>query len=71
MVEISLLFAIVLFAYPFTVYPVLLRFLARRHAWQSRPLDPAHTVPTVALVICALNEGCVIEDYVIPMSAAN
>jgi len=64
MVECALLFAILLFAYPFGIYPVLLRFLARRHAWPSGPPDPAHAAPTVALVICALNEGRVIREKI-------
>jgi cellulose synthase/poly-beta-1,6-N-acetylglucosamine synthase-like glycosyltransferase len=64
MVEIALLFAILLFAYPFVLYPVLLRFLASRLPWPGRPPEANLAAPTVALVICALNEGRVIREKI-------
>jgi poly-beta-1,6-N-acetyl-D-glucosamine synthase len=58
----GLLISALLCAYPFAIYPLLLRLLVGR-IW-PRPIrteEPAE-VPSVALVICALNERGIIEE---------
>ncbi len=58
-----LIAAVVLFAYPFVIYPAVLRFLVRRPPEPDRDCD-APEFPTVALVICALNEGKIIRQKI-------
>jgi cellulose synthase/poly-beta-1,6-N-acetylglucosamine synthase-like glycosyltransferase len=56
----ALLIAIFLFLYPFVIYPAVLHLLARRR----RPAQSQRNgeYPSVAMVICALNEQKVIDE---------
>jgi len=61
MLSIALIIGILLFLYPFVIYPALLiaiPFAGRKH---EGPPEPRHW-PTVALVICALNEQKIIRQ---------
>jgi biofilm PGA synthesis N-glycosyltransferase PgaC len=58
-IDIALLLVLVLFAYPFVVYPVLLSWLAP--ARQAGPAAAPLEYPSVAFVICALNEEKIIR----------
>ena len=60
--SIALAAGILLFLYPFVIYPVVLFFLR-----PSRPPEDAEAtleLPTVALVVCALNEQKIIRQKV-------
>ena len=60
----ALILATFLFLYPFAIYPVCLRLAARtRPRRQARELSPQQ-LPSVALVICALNEQKIIGQKV-------
>lgn len=64
MATVILLALILVFAYPFAIYPFLLSWLARqRKQHPSKAAAEAH-VPSVALVICALNEQRIIREKV-------
>jgi len=69
-VETGLILALLLFAYPFVFYPVLLGWLARgRQKGVEKSLDAAEKSPcatntTVAFVICALNEEKIIRQKI-------
>ncbi len=54
-----LLLGMLLFAYPFVIYPVLLRIFARRPS-PAEIHAPLSDPPPIALVICALNEQNII-----------
>ena len=58
--QFLLLAALILFVYPFVIYPAILLLLPRRRG-QAQPVEesPAE-LPTVTLLICALNEEKVI-----------
>jgi len=61
MLSVALIIGILLFLYPFVIYPALLiaiPFAGRKH---EGPPEPRHW-PTVALVICALNEQKIIRQ---------
>src|SRR6266851_843512 len=61
MLSVALIIGILLFLYPFLIYPALLiaiPFAGRKH---EGPPEPRHW-PTVALVICALNEQKIIRQ---------
>jgi biofilm PGA synthesis N-glycosyltransferase PgaC len=64
MFTIILSVATVLFIYPFLIYPAVLFLLARARRWEggdSLPATPpAGPYPSVAMVICALNEEKII-----------
>ena len=59
----GLLISAFLCAYPFALYPLLLRLLVGRRV-RNRPAgtDEPVELPSVALVICALNERGIIEE---------
>jgi len=63
MVESALILALLLFAYPFVLYPLLLGWLAPRRKDEEPDLQ-ALTYPTVAFVICALNEEKIIRQKI-------
>jgi len=54
----ALALLVILFVYPFLVYPLILRFAPIRR----RTLPPSGRLPDVALVICALNEERIIRE---------
>jgi len=54
---------IVLFAYPFVIYPAVLALWSRR-VRRATELPAARETPTVALVICALNEQRIIRQKI-------
>jgi len=56
-----LLSLILLFVYPFLIYPVVLHLWARRKKNSADDLAPAYQ-PRVAMIICALNEQGVIGE---------
>src|SRR5690349_6381486 len=57
-----LILLILLFAYPFAIYPPVLAFWAAR--LRSRAYRKPEELPSVALVICALNEQKVIREKI-------
>jgi poly-beta-1,6-N-acetyl-D-glucosamine synthase len=59
MAPMLLAIAVLLFVYPFVIYPVLLPLLVRR---KENPGEAPAGHPTVALVICALNEETIIRQ---------
>lgn len=59
--DLVLFLAVALFVYPFVLYPVLLAALTRRK--DQSPAAPGE-YPTVAFVICALNEQKVIREKI-------
>jgi biofilm PGA synthesis N-glycosyltransferase PgaC len=62
----TLLLAIfmILFAYPFLFYPVIIRMWARRQ--KATPVNAtSNYFPGVAMVICALNEQGIIEEKIL------
>ncbi len=59
----GLILALVVFAYPFVLFPVLLKLAVRRPAEGSRSIGPAEPPdgwPELTLLLCALNEERVI-----------
>jgi biofilm PGA synthesis N-glycosyltransferase PgaC len=54
---------IVLFAYPFVIYPMILSIWARRKGRKAE-LSGAVDTPRVALIICALNEQRIIREKI-------
>ena len=60
--SIALIAGVVIFAYPFVIYPAILLVLARGR--RPEPIEPVTDPPSVALVICALNEQKVIRQKV-------
>ena len=60
--QLLLCCAIVLFVYPFALYPMLLALLVRSRKNTTHPLPVAP--PPVAMVICALNEQRVIREKI-------
>ena len=63
MVESALIFALLLFAYPFVLYPLLLGWLSPSRK-DEEPAPQALTYPSVAFVICALNEEKIIRQKI-------
>ena len=61
MATLTLTALILLFAYPFLIYPLLLALWAKRTLKAQRGSDGACEHPAVALVICALNEQRIIR----------
>jgi biofilm PGA synthesis N-glycosyltransferase PgaC len=59
---IVLIAGVVLFLYPFTIYPAILFVLSRGR--RPEPAGPAIEPPSVALVVCALNERKIIRQKV-------
>lgn len=57
---VLLILALLVFAYPFVIYPVLLRLVVRGAPEAEEGTGPGG-YPSAALVICALNEGRVIR----------
>lgn len=57
-----LLALLVVFVYPYAIYPLLMRWLPLRSRSPVPPVGEAVDLPPVALVICALNEEQVIRD---------
>src|SRR5215813_8719546 len=57
---VILILATLLFLYPFAIYPALLWFFADRKSDHDNPPEPVF--PSVALVICALNEQKIIRQ---------
>jgi len=54
--QMILLIALILFVYPFALYPAILFLLGRmRPDHSAARLAPVHS-PTAAIVVCALNE---------------
>lgn len=51
-----------LFLYPFVLYPALAALAGRRERGRKAAEDPASPLPSVALVICALNEQKIIRQ---------
>ncbi|MCX6626351.1 MAG: glycosyltransferase family 2 protein [Candidatus Solibacter sp.] len=60
---ITLAVLILLFAYPFTIYPVIIAAWARRKG-RGVEVAAAADFPRIALVICALNEQGIIREKV-------
>ena len=60
--SIALIAGVVIFAYPFVIYPAILLVLARGR--RPEPIEPVTDPPSVALVICALNEQKIIRQKV-------
>jgi poly-beta-1,6-N-acetyl-D-glucosamine synthase len=59
--NICLILTVVVFAYPFLLYPGLLAIIAARFPY--RPIRPStEAIPTVALIVCALNEEKIIRE---------
>jgi cellulose synthase/poly-beta-1,6-N-acetylglucosamine synthase-like glycosyltransferase len=63
MQSLTLIGLILIFVYPFAIYPVVIAWLARRSRWNLGGVRHAES-PTVALVICALNEERIIRQKV-------
>jgi poly-beta-1,6-N-acetyl-D-glucosamine synthase len=61
MATLTLAVLILLFAYPFVIYPFLLALWAKRMAEPQRGREGTGEHPAVALVICALNEQRIIR----------
>jgi cellulose synthase/poly-beta-1,6-N-acetylglucosamine synthase-like glycosyltransferase len=61
--QIALLLAIILFVYPFAIYPALLALLVRPRKEAYEGGEPSDW-PPVALVICALNEERIIRQKI-------
>jgi hypothetical protein len=59
--SVVLLLLLFVFAYPFVVYPALLRVIARGRK-PAAAREPATPYPGVTLLICALNEGGIIRQ---------
>lgn len=60
-ITVAILAGVLLFAFPFVIYPVLLAMVTARRQSQASPTDDnPQELPTMALVICALNEQSVI-----------
>src|ERR1035438_3988783 len=60
--SIALIAGVVIFVYPFVIYPAILLVLARGR--RPEPIEPVTDPPNVALVICALNEQKIIRQKV-------
>src|SRR5579883_3045201 len=60
--SVAILIAAVVFAYPFVIYPALLGAVGRLRRKDPGPAAPGNGCPSVALVICALNEESVIGE---------
>lgn len=60
--SIALIAGVLIFAYPFVIYPAILLVLARGR--RAEPFQPVTDPPSVALVICALNEQKIIRQKV-------
>ncbi len=59
--NICLLLTVVAFIYPFLLYPRLLAIIAARFPYRAIDASP-DAVPTVALIVCALNEEKIIRE---------
>jgi len=59
-VELGLAVGIFLFAYPFIIYPILLRIVAPRREEDAAREQQHIELPSLAMVICAFNEAGVI-----------
>jgi cellulose synthase/poly-beta-1,6-N-acetylglucosamine synthase-like glycosyltransferase len=59
---IALSLATLLFFYPFVIYPLILWRLARRNSGDAEPRLAPQSLPSVALIICALNEQKIIRQ---------
>ena len=64
MATLTLAVLLLLFAYPFVIYPFLLALWAKRMPEAQRARDGAGEQPAVALVICALNEQTIIREKI-------
>jgi poly-beta-1,6-N-acetyl-D-glucosamine synthase len=64
MATLTLAGLILLFAYPFAIYPFVLAFWARRKAVAPPSGRADEECPSVALVICALNERRIIGEKI-------
>jgi len=53
-----------LFAYPFVLYPVMLRWIGRRRRQRIPAVVEPAEWPTVAIVICALNEARIVQEKI-------
>ena len=62
LVDILNAIAILLFLYPFAIYPGLLYVLARRKSKDASADAAQESLPSLALVICALNEEKIIRQ---------
>lgn len=61
--DLPLIAAILLFVYPFVVYPVLLPLLVRSRKKTTGKMEPGR-YPEVAFLICALNEEKIIRQKI-------
>ena len=59
---VLLIAALIVFLYPFLVYPVLLSLVVRLRSESLSGVEAPAPTPTVALIICALNEQSVIRE---------
>ena len=64
MIEACLLFSILLFSYPFAVYPAVLLWLMPQRRRSDDPAPVTSDCPAAALVVCALNEARVIRERI-------
>jgi cellulose synthase/poly-beta-1,6-N-acetylglucosamine synthase-like glycosyltransferase len=64
MQSLALMGLILLFLYPFAIYPVMVAWLARNRRWKTSGTQGREVpqCPKVALVICALNEERIIRQ---------
>jgi cellulose synthase/poly-beta-1,6-N-acetylglucosamine synthase-like glycosyltransferase len=63
MTTLILILAVLLFVYPFVLYPVMLTAMVGRRRRASIP-GTGRELPTVAMVVCALNEEGIIRQKV-------
>lgn len=64
MMQAALVFFALLFVYPFVIYPAILLWLVPKKRDSMSVIPDPPDCPSVALVICALNEARVIRDRV-------
>ena len=60
----ALLLLLFLFIYPFILYPVMLNWISRRRRHQSPAVVEPAEWPTVAIVVCALNEARIMQEKI-------
>jgi poly-beta-1,6-N-acetyl-D-glucosamine synthase len=62
--EIALLATLLLFVYPFAIYPALLLLLVRSKPRAAEPSGDVESLPSAVLIICALNEQKMIRQKI-------
>jgi len=64
MIQVLLLFSMVLFVYPFAIYPAILLWAVPQKRRMHTAVQDLSDCPSVALVICALNEARIIRERI-------